>query len=553
MNEIFESKMSDLKYNNEINWRCKICKDIPCYAGMYLCYREGEKNDANSQGMEHADFIQMKYYYALLLLLDEIHNNPECPNTKQPGHQFKDCECHTPECSDYYQKMLNTYRAILTSENKFERINIKCDICSVLPYAIFGDLDMVAKNIHSDDMEKTQKLELDAIVADLYLDIVGSCENWGSCPNGTDWLELMNSVWTLNKYLETGDHRALQISLNEWNRMRAIDNLLDIGLKPAHQIFRTQNIPSRMLEEKTLVYLDFGVYQIYESNNIFRTQLDSYTRMDGLLFVYSPAHMEEVCRMGDSKLESKRRETIAKICAKHEVIPVQEGCLKILEESVNDCFARANNLQYLNRCAEVNECAIFEALEERTCRLLGWDEKKMDKCRQAISNLESTQLFDPQNKEIDNKILNQVFYEICGARIPLEEFKDYLKNEKTFQEIREAVRLIYMLMNALGYHRNKVAKRSKLTQEALYPEYTRDFYRNIRSGFYDVDHICYASKCDYFVTCDNTLSFQAEAIYSYLGCKTQVIYYNKKADDPSLPLEVLCKGDEQKAINVIQN
>ena len=122
----------------------------------------------------------------------------------------------------------------------------------------------------------------------------------------------------------------------------------------------------------------------------------------------------------------------------------------------------------------------------------------------------------------------------------MEEFKDYLKNEKTFQEIREAVRFIYMLMNALGYHRNKIAKCGKWTHEALYPEYTRDFYRNIRSGFYDVDHICYASKCDYFVTCDYTLSFQAKEIYSYLGCKTQVIYCDKNADDPSLPLEVLC-------------
>ena len=96
-------------------------------------------------------------------------------------------------------------------------------------------------------------------------------------------------------------------------------------------------------------------------------------------------------------------------------------------------------------------------------------------------------------------------------------------------------------MNALGYHRNKIEKRTKFTYKAFYPTYDREFYRTIRSGFYDVDHICYASKCNYFVTCDYVLSSQAMEIYRYLGCKTNVIYCEKKAPDPSLPLAVLCK------------
>lgn len=42
-------------------------------------------------------------------------------------------------------------------------------------------------------------------------------------------------------------------------------------------------------------------------------------------------------------------------------------------------------------------------------------------------------------------------------------------------------------------------------------------------------------------TCDYALSSQAMEIYRYLGCKTNVIYCEKKAPDPSLPLAVLCK------------
>jgi hypothetical protein len=46
------------------------------------------------------------------------------------------------------------------SEKGLEKIIPKCDICAFLPYAIFDDLDIVAKNMSNDVMEKTQKLEL---------------------------------------------------------------------------------------------------------------------------------------------------------------------------------------------------------------------------------------------------------------------------------------------------------------------------------------------------------------------------------------------------------
>lgn len=45
--------------------------------------------------------------------------------------------------------------------------------------------------MHSDDMEKTQKLEIEAVIADYYLEAVGSCEQWDECPSGVDWLELI--------------------------------------------------------------------------------------------------------------------------------------------------------------------------------------------------------------------------------------------------------------------------------------------------------------------------------------------------------------------------
>ena len=502
---------------------CKICKDMPVYAGMYLQLRESEKIKEQNKDDQCIDLAQMKYYYALLHLLDEIHSLPECPN---PESKSADCICPTPEHFDHYRKVYNTYADFLMTEYGLEKINLKCDICAVLPYALFSDLDMIAKNMHVTDMEETQKLELDAIVADFYLAAIGHCKRWDECSQGVDWLELMNIVQILKEYLRTKDNIALQIVLSDWNKVRANDAILNTGVTTTSMDFRVQDTQINMLAGKTLVYLDFSVYQLYETNEDFCMRLDTCMENDEVQFIYSPTHMEEVCRMDNSVYESRRWESVSKICGNFEVLPV-DGYLKILMEPIDACFARAKKFQQLNNFAEEAECAGFESLEERTCRVLGWSEKEMDTKRKAISAMTSIQLFDPNNKIIDNETLNRVFRLICGSNAPLEEFSNYCKTERTFSGIRDAIRRLYMLMNAIGFHRNKVERRTKFTHEALYPTYSRKFYRTIRSGFYDVDHLCYASKCDYFVTCDYVLSLQATEIYRYLGFKTQVIYCEK--------------------------
>lgn len=144
----------------------------------------------------------MKYYYALLHLLDKIHELHECPNPENDVPKYADRKCSTPECFVYYRYIYNTYASILMTEKGLNQIDLRCDICSVLPYTIFSDLEMIAKNMHSDDMEKTQKLEIEAVIADYYLEAVGFCEQWDECPSGVDWLELIKSVQLLRKYLE---------------------------------------------------------------------------------------------------------------------------------------------------------------------------------------------------------------------------------------------------------------------------------------------------------------------------------------------------------------
>lgn len=202
MSENFNSHIACEGTDNDINWVCKVCKDLPNYAGMYLYQREREKNQLKNVKDRCADLILMKYYYALLHLLDKIHELHECPNPENDVPKYADRKCSIPECFVYYRYIYNTYASILMTEKGLNQINLRCDICSVLPYTIFSDLEMIAKNMHSDDMEKTQKLEIEAVIADYYLEAVGFCEQWDECPSGVDWLELIKSVQLLRKYLE---------------------------------------------------------------------------------------------------------------------------------------------------------------------------------------------------------------------------------------------------------------------------------------------------------------------------------------------------------------
>lgn len=207
MSENFNSHIACEGTDNDINWVCKVCKDLPNYAGMYLYQREREKNQLKNVKDRRADLILLKYYYALLHLLDKIHELHECPNPENDVPKYADRKCSTPECFVYYRYIYNTYASILMTEKGLNQINLRCDICSVLPYTIFSDLEMIAKNMHSDDMEKTQKLEIEAVIADYYLEAVGSCEQWDECPSGVDWLELIKSVQLLRKYLEKKDRK----------------------------------------------------------------------------------------------------------------------------------------------------------------------------------------------------------------------------------------------------------------------------------------------------------------------------------------------------------
>ena len=515
--------MNNYKHsNNQINWMCKICKDIPQYAEQYLQYREKNlSNQPLNEDDEYFDFLQLRYYYSLLYFWDQIHDSPQCCNIAKI-----DLSCPNPKNIQYYKKIYKLYSNIIMQKVEFTKTFWHCNICAILPEAIHSDLNYVARNLDNDQYKKTQKLELYEIIAD------GFWDNWNIkeiCRNCKDYNNIINLCYftqTLKKYLHDHDRTDLHVNLGKWCEAITNDYLYSRILDINKKIFQATPISIQKLEKCKLVYLDFNMYQLYENNKEFQIAIDLIISKKKVFFIYSPTHMEEICRMNNSEFEKIRKRTIEKICNNYEVLAsgkYLEDFLNFFLEPVDVSFLRAKRMQTLNLYAENKECANFEYIDDLAYKLLKWDEKNKGKIRKLISNMSLTEICDPQNTVIDNNTINTILQKICNFSFEIQYLKNYCVEEKPFSELRAIIQAFYKLMYVLDFHKNKIQKSTKFTYEALYPLYHRDFYRLIRSGFYDIDHICYATKCDYFVTNDKTLALQSKNIYEYIGCKTKVV------------------------------
>ena len=160
-------------------------------------------------------------------------------------------------------------------------------------------------------------------------------ERFGRCENDEHCINQIDLVWglkLLDQYIITRNRQKLSEEISFRNRMLTMGEILDNPPKAKSDEF-SQVRPVKDLEKK-LVYLDFGVYQFYENEEAFSKMLEGYT--ENYQFIYSPAHIEEVCRMNDQQYEEKRCESILKLCNNIEALPVDDG-IRVVFEPIEEC------------------------------------------------------------------------------------------------------------------------------------------------------------------------------------------------------------------------
>ncbi len=92
---------------------------------------------------------------------------------------------------------------------------------------------------------------------------------------------------------------------------------------------------------------------------------------------------------------------------------------------------------------------------------------------------------------------------------PFDLKQNIFKGERpNFYQLEFLMEFLQNVLNGCGYNRD------------------RDV-RTVNSGVYDTEHAIYASYCDYFVTDDKRLSKRLNAIYYYLGLKTECMSFDE--------------------------
>ena len=178
----------------------------------------------------------------------------------------------------------------------------------------------------------------------------------------------------------------------------------------------------------------------------------------------------------------------------------------------------------MNAAAEERECIQIEAREHLCLHDFDENQEKeigSSSLRDILANVNENGV--KKNEQLpDEAYLNKVLKYVGIGDRSIREYVDALKDgDKEFNEVRTTIVSIAELLNILGLHGDKIKK--KRDSRAVYPIYHKDSFRTIRSGYYDNDHLAFATQCTYFVTKDDTLYKKAKEIYTFLGVNTEPI------------------------------
>lgn len=269
------------------------------------------------------------------------------------------------------------------------------------------------------------------------------------------------------------DKQELKEQLHCYRLAAVYGDMLDcMQIRPSNNDFScVPYVPS-----KKTIYVDFNTLQKIEERlktNDFLFDTDTYE------FIYSPNHLEEVYRMNDDDYRDMRIITITTLTNNHLLLPLSNKL----------SFYTENPYYSYNRV--IKNLEISKLAEEK--RIL--DDQKRS-------------IYFPQNMNLSRTINNEpdVF-----AKIPSEYITFKTNNFKNLDELRNCIYSMYQLFDIFGYYTDKKE-------------------RTVKSSAYDIEHLIYASKCDYFITDDKNCYKRSQQIFNKIQCNTTVLKYRELCD-----------------------
>jgi hypothetical protein len=444
-----------------------------------------------------ASLKELKSYYWLSTFLKDFINR---------------CKC---SCKDAFDESVLELQIILaTNHIELNEEMKKCDICKILPCEMFSLLDVACRIDNQESMNSMyEELQYHVFLSWLYEEYNGKCMEC-DC-----FVEYISNLDQTCKFLESQDLKELQQYVYFWKLATNTDEIISQSdtLCINHH-FYSEEIKNN---DKMIIYLDFNVYGKYENDPTVKSYLDKILQDNKVSIFCSPVHLEELLRMNNQVYESKRICSLKKL-TKGQSIIVNDEKLAFCVEDLNGRLNQVRKYTKLNNFAEERSCIRSESSEH----LL--NKYRNEALLKAIGTATFLKMVNNENningRKIDEKLpdesdINNILSYVGGSDNSIKEYHNLFKHKGlTFNTIRSAIASISSVFNVLGFHADKITRKNDPL--ARYPIYHKKSYRTIRSGYYDNDHLSFATKCKYFVTTDKKLLKKAKEIYDYIGSDT---------------------------------
>lgn len=271
------------------------------------------------------------------------------------------------------------------------------------------------------------------------------------------------------------------------------------------------------------LYLDHNIYIEARDDLQLREYLNTLLEKN-LQCIYSPAHIEEIFKVVANETSQYKNkmdmsmEVISEITGNKEVLPTESGLI-IKKEDPKECYSRVKGMDTTSRVKKDSETK-FVVDKDNYKKSLDKDKQNAyisdispDKIWEHQELKESINDFNKNRSAIINNYNNSMEVQLLSflgvdKKLPSTfslKQGNYSLLKKSHKQLEYTIELLFRMLNFSGYYAEKSEKTSI-------------------SGTHDVSHSIYATRADYLISTDKRFVKKCQAIYSFLGVETTVIY-----------------------------
>jgi hypothetical protein len=237
-----------------------------------------------------------------------------------------------------------------------------------------------------------------------------------------------------------------------------------------------------------IVYLDTQIV-IDHLDGLDAVETVAELRKRGLIFVYSPAHVEEIAKAHHAHQRGNldvRVSHLAELTGEVAILPHETGPAVMRKEAIAKCLGRVQD----GGGREMTEFAVAFERRRITSNKASFYKTLPDKNKKAINNCLPSEIFSNMD--------------ICKYLEFMARTHNFRIRKDNFPGRQDTFETLFDTLNIFGYRAEHNSNR-------------------VENRVHDVSHAIYASYADIFVTDDRKLSDSSKAVFHLLDIDVEVM------------------------------